>query len=161
MQQHEARPTEYKGITFKSKSEAIVARGFDLLNFKDGSVWMYEPKILLGGKDKYTPDFLLVISYEHSLFLYVIEYKPVIPNITYLNELRGRFEYIYNNQVLPNVRCLLMCGSPFDSSKERCCGGIILGKDRCNSVDELFIKNKTYDYLFSKWEEAKKYRFDL
>lgn len=158
---YEARPTEYKGITFRSKSEAIVARGFDLLKFKDGVVWMYEPEILSGDKNKYTPDFLLVISYEHSLFFYVIEYKPAIPNITYLNELRVRFEYIHKNQVFPDVRCLLMCGSPFDPLKERCCGSLLLGKDRRDSVDELFIKNKRYDYFFSKWDEAKKYRFDL
>lgn len=38
---YEAIPTEYKGIMFKSKSEAIVARGFDLA----GLLWKYEPEV--------------------------------------------------------------------------------------------------------------------
>lgn len=160
MQQHEARPTEYKGITFKSKSEAIVARGFDLA----GALWQYEPSILDKYrdnifKDNYHPDFFVVHGVGNDLFKYYVEYKPIKPTGAYLNELYGRFSKIEKAGADSLVVfCVLLCGSPFDSNKKF---GVYSVRKICNDVFMSESEMDGEEFMYSFWEEAKKYRFDL
>lgn len=106
-----ARPTEYKGIRFRSKSEAIFARYLDLLMAEHGSIdsfrgrdgkilsgrggFEYEPRTLVDG---WNPDFLLwEVSVPHgdephfcwnvpTLNTSFLEYKPSRPTTTYIEE---------------------------------------------------------------------------
>jgi hypothetical protein len=71
----EARPTEYRGVVFRSRSEAILARVFDLW----GMAWMYEPRFLSLGK--WTPDFWVVTQMTNGkespgIMSMVLDYKP-------------------------------------------------------------------------------------
>lgn len=55
MKEIKAKPTEYKGIRFRSKLEAQVAYFFDLCHIS----WLYEPDRLDDGEKEYNPDFYL------------------------------------------------------------------------------------------------------
>jgi hypothetical protein len=100
------RRTQYKGIVFRSKSEAVFARSLDLV----GMPWRYEP---FNGLDnppgKHQWDFLVFtniltlpvatcgdysyVLHGHKQVLYepwFVELKPQAPNEFYLNDLRGR-----------------------------------------------------------------------
>jgi hypothetical protein len=99
-----ARPTEYKGVVYRSKSEALFARWLELREEVTGFV--YEPDFPL---EEWSPDFLfwsirkpsgyaflekLVACYDKiesvnwslpSLSLVYVEYKPAMPTQTYLD----------------------------------------------------------------------------
>lgn len=55
MKEIKSKPTEYKGIQFRSKLEAQVAYFFD----QCGITWQYEPDRLGDGDREYNPDFYL------------------------------------------------------------------------------------------------------
>jgi hypothetical protein len=98
----EAVPTEYKGIRYRSKSEAMFARYLELRNDAEfissrlnvgqkcgAGGFIYEPKFLLLD-DGWTPDFLWWAVYgsvasEPTLHASVVEYKPKVPTKTYLD----------------------------------------------------------------------------
>lgn len=98
----EARPTEYKGIRYRSKSEAMFARwleisigeefNFDRLNCGGrcgAGGFVYEPSFLTIGE--WTPDFFRWAIHTSkatypSVYGTSIEYKPSKPTITYLDE---------------------------------------------------------------------------
>ena len=112
-----AIPTEYKGVRFRSKSEAVFARYLDRLldelnlrNTPDpesprvvrhaGAGFEYEPKTLIPG---WCPDFLVWQCYPPmahdkyvlwnmpSLTFEFIEYKPSRPTDTYLDNWRKKY----------------------------------------------------------------------
>lgn len=151
-QQYAARPTEYKGIVFRSKSEAIVARGFDLA----GALWWYEP-YMFECSDGYVPDFLVTHKYVDPRFgnteiirILFVEYKPSTPTDTYIEELCNRARECLES--IPFSEFVLLIGSPFSEDIVR---GAIIGADYVTSLDE------SHFWMCSFWEEAKKYRFDL
>lgn len=138
-----ARPTEYEGIVFRSKSEAIFARALDLRGF----TWEYEPKRWLA-EDGWGPDFWVVgYDQDHLIYNMLVEYKPGEATDTYLKELHGRFGDMIGVQYF---HCFAVCGSSFNETRE-CfrwgCGGW----SKCESG---------YDF-FRHIDEASKYRFDL
>jgi len=77
----EATPTEYKGITFRSKTEAVYARMFDLI----GWVWEYEPEV---PGWPHNPDFLVGARRLGHTCLAVIEVKPSRPTKAYLARIK-------------------------------------------------------------------------
>jgi hypothetical protein len=100
----EARPTEYKGVRFRSKSEAMFARCLDLA----GCEWGYEPPSI--GKHQW--DFIVApgeflhsgavdTSGEYDWFEYrrhialskpcLVEYKPQRPTGLYFEQIRDDF----------------------------------------------------------------------
>lgn len=90
----QATPTDYQGVRFRSKSEAIFARAMDLA----GIWWEYEPDTFRLGSffDRYrwVPDFLVCARFTEScgkpgLENYIIEYKPSVPSDTYFSKLAG------------------------------------------------------------------------
>lgn len=99
----QARPTEYKGIVYRSKSEAMFARYLEL-RFNpddDGSCgFIYKPAGFdVGG---WIPDFLMwgvrtgtLYGHEipHTTYT-LIEYKPSRPTATYIAEFAMRCETI-------------------------------------------------------------------
>lgn len=135
-----AIPTSYKGYEFRSKSEAIVARGFDLLHLP----WTYEPDTWQ--VDGWRPDFEVVVD---SLLL-VMEYKPDWPTDTYLRFLISRFNRYDPSEDL--FACLLI-KSPYNRKP-----GAFLGFFNGSFVA---LSPAWVEVLTDKWEQAKKYRFDL
>lgn len=105
-----ARPTEYRGICFRSKSEARLALLFDHLKLH----WFYEPKSLTLDNG-YVPDFAILDLYVYDRDedvqlnastlpeLKIIEYKPSRPTNTYIVELEARFSEIANRIVFKDT----------------------------------------------------------
>jgi hypothetical protein len=79
-----AIPTEYRGVRFRSKSEAILARCFDIA----GWLWLYEPKSNFEGDQPilnvHSWDFLIE---NQSDFQILVEYKPTKPTNQYAENL--------------------------------------------------------------------------
>lgn len=73
------RPTEYKGVRLRSKSEAILARCFDLA----GIFWDYEPSNNTG----HSWDFFTSGPWGGEPTDCFIEYKPCRPTATYVESL--------------------------------------------------------------------------
>src|SRR3990170_3614102 len=95
--------TEYRGVVFRSKSEAILARAFDLC----GLSWVYEPPELTQG-DLWRPDFWIVsTSTDRPGFKnLVVEYKPRQPTQAVFDRLYDeRFPEVL--KVLPFAICYL------------------------------------------------------
>jgi hypothetical protein len=127
-----ARPTEYRGITFDSKSEARIALYLDHVRCK----WAYHPNGV-EASDGYRPDFMLVnIADGRNPFyalgdvsINLIEYKPSLPTQTYMNELAGRFDqcvesvcrlFTWCDMIPLDVRCCLFVGGMGYSAAESC-----------------------------------------
>ena len=87
-----ARPTEYRGIQYRSKCEAMFALWLDLRYSEERQIVIYEPE--WGEIEDYTLDFAVhrpqvgytaedIIRFVTSIE--VIEYKPVRPTFSYIN----------------------------------------------------------------------------
>lgn len=118
----EAIPTEYKGIVYRSKSEAMFARYLELRYSEEGDPFgvVYEPKHLQT-LDGWVPDFLVwqvenTCVWIPQLIVTVYEYKPSKPTETYLQRFKHRCQEIQNRTDTHIVFCLLF-GSVFSSER--------------------------------------------
>lgn len=73
-----AKPTVYKGVTFRSKSEARFAVTLD----SAGIEWVYEPQ-LPDAALEWSPDFYLVFPILDNSMAILLEYKPKLVTETY------------------------------------------------------------------------------
>lgn len=166
---YEARPTEYNGVTFRSKSEAIFARGLDIHGY---DWWEYEPNNYKLD-DGYVPDFI-VCSEESGIIL--IEYKPRQVTNAYFNSLEKKAPICLYDRFGIADEFLLITGSPFNDDEVEMhllfnYYGInheVSFNEQCYFLNTKYIKcnNGMFYYdkfssLFSHWKEAKNYRFDL
>jgi hypothetical protein len=114
-----ARPTEYRGVRYRSKSEACLAKLLD----DRGWLLEYEPAWLAVGGWK--PDFAAwsvadardwdVPVGQFRPLLWIIEYKPSDVTPTYRRELERRFNAVrLRIGGLPHWFCKLMMGSFWD-----------------------------------------------
>jgi len=140
-----ARETEYKGVVFRSMSEAVVARSLDLY----GDMWEYEPPEFRLS-DGWAPDFLVSSNRKNHIALFLIEYKPAKPTDTYKKELRKRFDCLKLREGYPCP--IILYGSPFDIT-------VVRGAEYYGFTD--IWKEVDWSGVFDKWDEAKRYRFDL
>lgn len=111
----EARPTEWKGVVYRSKSEACMAYYLSSCGFRIE----YEPDWL--SVDGWKPDFAAVLFTagaspgRERFSLTVIEYKPSNPTATYRDELWNRFRKLHDSlSFLPSCFFELWVGSFFD-----------------------------------------------
>ena len=140
----QARPTEYAGVRFRSKSEAIVARCLDETFY----LWDYEPPL----KSGHPWDFILCHSHGG---MELVEYKPRLPNQTYISELCEKHCGDYQFQ---SIKRSLIVGSPWNIDSF-----IDLGT---YYVKYHLSENGITDLsLISQWnqiaESSKRFRFDL
>ena len=144
---HAARPTEYSGVVFKSKCEAIFARNIDLCR----GLWEYEPAQRSIGS--WRPDFRVVFrNLKHNqLHTFIIEYKPSAPTFTYKQELGVRFAQLWKAR--DDELGLLICGNPFDP--------IIPRTVEHFSVEGVWNEYRIGNLFWLRWAEAMNYRFDL
>ena len=143
-------PTEYRGVRFRSKSEAIFARAMDLAGFKD---WSYESTVI----DGYTPDFFVdvaVRSWGYDLY-YLVEYKPSLPTKTYMEKLM-RIEL---PESLGIDGFYVVYGSPY--APEKPSGVWPVRNSDGRIVNKTAFVLSVCDPVMNKWMEAKEYRFDL
>jgi len=176
----QAVPTEYKGIVYRSKCEAMFARFLELdiyerqffcssegplfpgntFNYQSGG-FVYEPKGL--DEDRWAPDFLrwcihLYPNADVPLLIYdIIEYKPSKPTQTYIKRFAKRCLLI-RDRMLRNgthdfqVNLLLYWGSVFNENT-----GVV----SVNGDTGDFTIQEDYDWLADYEEDIKETRFDL
>lgn len=167
----QATPTEYKGVLYRSKCEAMFARYLDLVIAEDCSYapeshggFQYEPKFLsVGG---WTPDFLkwqVSIDNDRIPFLYqdVIEYKPSKPTDAHIATFKKRClrisEFIadtYGSAAYYRTSYQLYYGSVFNASR---------GFFDTFSIaqDEIGFYFDGSDWLHDYAKDLSSYRFDL
>lgn len=142
---NQPRPTDFKGITFRSKTEAIFAKSLDL----SAVAWEYEPERFKHASG-WVPDFWICANGRSgNIVSMVLELKPCRPTQTYLVELRQRMTDVvgqYDYAVIAFV-------NPFDNMSER--GVMILQEDG------TWSDSKSSAWLFRNIEHAKRHRFDL
>lgn len=159
----QARPTEYKGVCYRSKSEAMFAMWLDITGRhnayhgcgRNGAHgFEYEPERF--AVDGWRPDFYrwyVKKTSQITLIHEAIEYKPTRPSDAYIDELGVRFDKM-SKQV--DLTHMLYYGSIYDIGNE----GIIffLCKD-----DEIEIRESKSRWLSPKWlvDDIVNYRFDL
>lgn len=169
MESLKAVPTEYRGIRYRSKSEAMFARWLDLSR-QDSvrkasscmtwfeSVWVYEPNLTwLGG---FSCDFYLcwieiqnnVTQMKHRC----IEYKPSRPTNTYCSNLFDRFDkckYLSNVAATGvSVDCFVFFGSVYNKDR-----GVV----KRDSDGRLIFCELDWIFAQESEEDLKNYRFDL
>lgn len=171
MIKYEARPTEYKGVRFRSKSEATFARTLDIA----GTDWAYEPQPEEGG---HSWDFLIWPGRLSShCFPTMVEYKPSRPTDTYIDNLTSDVKR-------QPVESILVWGNPwsgppsFSVDSPQCCYvcyPIWSSYSKYGRGDFLRLADNgndgPYSYRHSTIEmlgvteqmaqQAKSYRFDL
>lgn len=136
-------PTQYRGVVFKSKSEAIFARALDLA----GCLWEYEPEHSKAGD--YLFDFFVAFQYGEHVSTALIEYKPDVPNKTYLARLANiAMESGFGK---PPHYIVVACGSPWN---------LIRKTFIYHSSAMMFVENPTPVFV-EYVNQASKYRFDI
>lgn len=117
MSENKAIPTEYKGIRFRSKSEACFAKYLDHHQSTWRPLpffWEYEPQSLTL-EDGYTPDFRTIYCGAGHIYCSLIEYKPTLPTETYAFSVLEKLAILANSVAMD---CLprIQCGSFWDNS---------------------------------------------
>lgn len=139
-----ATPTDYEGVRFRSKSEAIFARAMTL----SGLEWEYEPEVWT----HYSVDFSVLAKVKNwnIRLRYLIEYKPKEPSEAYIERLEKL-------TVPPDHDALfIFYGSPYNEAGI----GIHALVDESSASIAAFIL-LVADPVHLNLKEAKEYRFDL
>jgi hypothetical protein len=163
--------TEYKGIVFDSKSEAIFARAMDIQNAEternSKMFWHYHPERFT--MNDYCPDFSIQLwskIYDGKKFdqltqsVILIEYKPAAPTQTYVDKIRSYYDALKEKDHYNVIDYILICyGNVFESESLKVIqiysdsSGNTISKDSSYITDNIFCK----EYI----SEARNYRFDL
>lgn len=156
----EAIPTDYAGVLFRSKTEAVIARAFDMAKERtNGRItvcWEYEPA-WARTKDGWVPDFFVMTNFYapkpgRLVLKFLVEFKPAPPTDSYFQVLANRFLEVDCGRM--DVGKLCAFGSPFTDVERRLveCDGGKWGKP--HGWDCLGL---TDEYLSA----ARRHRFDL
>ena len=111
-------PTEYMGVVFRSKSEAMFARALDLTD--NGFKWVYEPNAS-GANHPHNWDFEILDSrYRRGgPRRLLIEYKPSMPTMTYADNLVEKIRPVADPRRSHNIDSYIVWGSPFNPAITR------------------------------------------
>jgi len=147
-----ARPTEFKGVVYRSKSEAMFAASISYLGYK----WIYEPRFF--EIDGWRPDFAIPVHNGNEFGFEVIEFKPYRATETYMEELADRFRRLRSCVKIP-FSAYLVTFNWFDQGQS------------CDMVwdfDDTDCSRSSRGHLFecgymtqSSMMHALEYRFDL
>lgn len=145
-----AKPTAYKGIRFRSKTEASLAVAFDY--YEAISEWRYEP--FQYKLDEWLPDFEIVLKDGFKERL-LIECKPRNPNIHYHVWLQGQSEKVLHEYC--HFATVIICINSYLSEH------IILPVPQINKYS--YLASEYIRDVFKNFNEAVEasnhYRFDL
>jgi hypothetical protein len=144
----EAIPTEFMGIRFRSKSEAMFANLLEI----SGRQWVYEyPAIKCGD---YVPDFMVIKSKKHREFVpQVVEYKPKLPTKTYLERLTKKSDELAEHLSLFRSITFYVCAIDFfNEFNPRCL--LFDGKSWEDIGNAMDFNREQYNYV-------KSFRYDL
>jgi hypothetical protein len=143
-----ARKTEYCGVQFKSKSEAIFARALHIL----GYLWAYEPEHLrwING---YVPDFIVSHLFSNT----IIEYKPKMPTATYIENMKSISYEICREHGIPFIIVVI---DPYNCSDDNEIEIIQLWPENYKSWTKSAF-HRTKNNLKKAISQAMEYRYDL
>jgi hypothetical protein len=171
--------TEYKGIVFDSKSEAVFARAMDLAKGHNYN-WKYHPT--KHPNDIMNSYFLAAHEWDFGIYtthtpspmcvpieeLYV-EYKPKKPTDTYIKNLKKRVyaipESSFPESLVMNTPAMIVYGNPWDGPQNDGYSETYLA-EVLNATPGTFYHyrneiNKMLGITEAMAQEAKQYRFDL
>ena len=143
-----ATKTEYCGVQFKSKSEAIFARALHIL----GYLWVYEPEHTrwING---YVPDFIVSHLFSNT----IIEYKPKMPTATYIENIKSISYEIYREQGIPFI---ILVVDPYNCFNDDDIKIFQLWPEEYKTWTESAF-NRTKKQLKKAISQALEYRYDL
>ena len=162
--QMEARPTEYDGIVYRSKCEAMFARALDLKR-DFCNAFTYEPE-WGGGKTDFATMKLTGKFCDNGYPLSCtevrcIQYKPARPTFTYANEFRKE----WSDRRLLELRRLLMENGAVSGLVliyPEIIWGSVYSTDRGRVwIDKGVCRFESMDWLASVEQEVRTYRYDL
>lgn len=159
MTDQRAIPTEYKGIRFRSKSEACFAKYLDHYQKRPRHapmIWEYEPQPLTL-EDGYTPDFRLIWAMRSHLECSLIEYKPAMPTETYAIAVLTKLN-ILANSVAMECGAWIVCGSFWDNSESMKARHICLDGGELR-VNDGWLSDGSDEWLLR--QQIAQTRFDL
>lgn len=143
-----AIPTEFKGVRFRSKSEAQFAWALE----QSRILWKYEPKFFVAS-DNWVPDFHLCWPGKSELWNAALEYKPQAVTDTYRTILAGRFEEVQSRLTGLPFLGILAIGNAYDKQYEVQCWDW----DKAEWRDMRWLK----DLIFNHLPSALNYRFEF
>jgi hypothetical protein len=160
--QLKARPTEYKGVVYRSRSEAMFARWLELdVAERELDGFCYEPQDFeVGG---WVPDFMCWRVQKRNNKLSIdpvfIEYKPEIPTGTYLAELAGKAEKLWElsceQPLFTTFALSIVCGGFFSNRQAIFNANRVEGKIKfidkgrwLDDKDKIRILNTRFDLEF-------------
>lgn len=151
--------TEYKGVVYRSKSEAIFSRAWGQCHkWGPESNLQYEPEF--ASIPNYTPDFAYCSFTSFGKWIFtVIEYKPRRPTVTYISQFAERLKAIDSH-----LGGQLSYGSAIYWSNGFGCSdfGVIRPVlDNTTGEWALGEAEEWDDLLKQEFIKATKYRFDL
>jgi hypothetical protein len=154
------RPTEYKGVRYRSKSEAILAFCMDKAGYK----FEYEPDLKCD-ELKWKPDFIVHEQWSGCVFL--LEYKPCEPTETYKEWIANEFKKVKKldcSNVL-NLSEGAFIDTAFIYWNNFYENGQGVGRGSLDEWPEnmisIFMCNMLHNDIKPHIENAKQYRFDL
>jgi hypothetical protein len=154
------RPTEYKGVRYRSKSEAILAFCMD----KAGYEFEYEPDLKCDGLE-WKPDFIVCEQWSGCVFL--LEYKPCEPTETYKKWIANEFKKVKKldcSNVLnlsegSFVDTPLLYWNNFYKNGQADSGNVL--EEWPENIIATFMYYMLSQKIKPHIENAKQYRFDL
>ena len=153
METIKAKPTTYRGVRFRSKSEARMAVSLDLATAK----YVYEPQ--LGNMDKWLPDFLVSFRMETAApFVCLMEYKPSLPTQEYIKAWEENARHALEQYPFFAV-CALACISwypEYNPIKVR-----IVTRQHADSIIVSDVAKMFFARMAPYMMDAGNYRFDL
>ena len=153
-----ARPTEYRGIQYRSKCEAMFAMWLHLRNSDDVLI-EYEPEWAVNGD--YVADFAIhrpAWSDDRIAVavtcIEVIEYKPSMPTITYCDDVMKKLKELADKELVEiadvgEITLSIYFGSVYTNDRGRICfdGGSSYTINRTNwlTIYEKQIRDHRFD----------------
>ena len=145
-----AKPTTYKNIRFRSKTEAQVAVALDRTPMVYD--WTYEPT---SKAERWSPDFQVWFNKSTDLN-FMIEVKPVYPSTEYWKWLKTESKVYWENKELATVVLLIMKETRDIYILYPDYG--LSGREKCYA---RFAASSFLTNFSQPWRQSDHYRFDL
>jgi len=152
METIKAKPTTYKGVRFRSKSEARFAVLLDANRWH----WRYEPKHYKSGD--WLPDFAVTVPVEWEPLVILVECKPCAVSDEYAKWIDREFQKTLASPTANHCCCLVE--TDWYGEENRPSASMCAAKAGPHKrIIEALVFRTLYDARGV--ENAKNYRFDL
>ena len=158
-----AKPTTYRGIEFRSKSEARLAVALDLARVP---YWEYEPTIQETDPGEWKPDFWVRLPVLDWWVDVLVEYKPTSPSRPYVDWWQAQAIKAVGGDLLDesgdyshSSMCVILCGSWFPNFT-----GLQIEHSATHPDSPVILRYLVAEKLYESLSFAAKagsYRFDL